>query len=371
MEKGRSPGDGVNASVQDCNGAFVTLGKISVAVGGNRTVKVVNRGNTNGDALLGLLSHIATPARNRVKVGKHVTSVLRIKANFGPRVANHRGICVGNTVLNVAGTRISTGVRRVVSFSRIHRFVSAPIGHCSDNVCMGLTFSITTRLSDRVVVVSRILTINSVTFRGGYLSGVHRTTAGRNEAILCMDRGVGAVHRLYSEYIILSGNGIIFSKSMRGTVSMCVKSSRGVSCYCACARGRQVRPTSGGGFMFATLSVLHNSGLFFRYGSDVRLGVGVRMTRGARNMEFEFRIRDRDNDVIKAVLSSYREDCRAIKRCARRLGVGAINLITKHCRISILTCAVGRVNIRRILSTMCPKFFIRLRSMPGGRTSVI
>lgn len=215
-------------------------------MGHKRHVKVVNTGNTNGSALLGILYEVASPASNEIHFEKQVTDVLRIKANFRTRLANERGVCLGNTVLKVAGGRITSGVSDVVRFSRYRGFVSAPMGHCSSNVFMGLTFTITTRLSTRVVVVSRILTIKSVRFRGGYVKGVHSLTARRSEAILCISRGVGAVHSLYSEYVILSRNGVIFSNSIRSTMGVCLKDTGRGFHTVRCIKGRRGRRTSEG-----------------------------------------------------------------------------------------------------------------------------
>lgn len=182
----------------------------------------MNGGNTKGSALLGVLSQIASPATNYVHTQKHVTSLLRINANFRPRVAKQRGVCVGNSVVKVAGTRVAHGLSRVITFTNIRGCVSAPMGHCSSNVAIQLKFTVTTRLRPRVLIISRILTINSTRFRGGTVNGVRSISGKRKQAILFIDRGVTTMEDLYAGKVYLRGNATICRKAIRSTVSCCL-----------------------------------------------------------------------------------------------------------------------------------------------------
>lgn len=188
-------------------------------------MNVVNHGKTNGSALLGVLDHVARPAAKQVGLHKQMTDLLRINAKFRPRLANQRGVFLGKTVLKVDQTRVGHGFSRVMRFTRISQFLSAPMGQCSDNVCMQLTFTMTTRLRPRVLIMSRILTINSTTFRGGYLKGVNSITGRRKEAILFIDRGVTTMRDLYHGKVCLRQNRIRCVNDRARTVTQCAADS--------------------------------------------------------------------------------------------------------------------------------------------------
>lgn len=207
-------------------GAGGTLGGISVMVGHNRSINVINSGNTNGSALLGVVANITFPSRNRVAISNGITTLLRLATNFSVRVANERGVCLGNCILNLRSDCVGRVRRGVVSFTRLKSCVSRPMEACSDNVGVHLNFTVGIGVRPSILIISRTLSINSTAFGGGYGGGVGRVVRD-NMAMLCMDRGTTSIGRVYTHSVFLGGKAIVFSKPASRALEICRRSGGG------------------------------------------------------------------------------------------------------------------------------------------------
>lgn len=139
-------------SFHNVNGAFPnigTLASVDFSYCTNRIRTLVNRGNTKGSALLGVLDNGCTPAANSMIVGKRRVSFSSAATTLGtnitvvcrrlrliPRVAITRGVCLnrlprGN---NVIGHSL-LGCRTNLRLGRLNVSVSpsAPLGCLSVN----------------------------------------------------------------------------------------------------------------------------------------------------------------------------------------------------------------------------------------------
>lgn len=110
-------------SVTKVNGSFNpirTLGSIGLAICPNRVRTLLKRGNTNGSALVGILSKVRRPAGNAVAVGgvgcgglsRGLTTRLNVKVvcrrlDIVSRLAMLRGLCVNH---RLAGGVYNIGV---------------------------------------------------------------------------------------------------------------------------------------------------------------------------------------------------------------------------------------------------------------------
>lgn len=146
---------------------------------------------------------------------------VRLNINFGPRLANQRGICLGKTLLNFAERRISTVCSSVIRFTRLSRFVSRGLGGCSSNVRIHLTFSITVGTRKSVLILSRILTINSRTFRQGYGSCFARVGGSPAGAIVLIARSVDTIGQCYAHTVFVRSNIITTVNSHRAITRGC------------------------------------------------------------------------------------------------------------------------------------------------------
>lgn len=197
------------------------LGSIDFRIRRNRFFNVMNHGNNNGSALLGLVSRVCCPGSNRVQIRNGLIPFVRLKIKFGPRLANQRGICLGNTLLKFSHRRISTVCSSVISFTRLSRFVSRGLGGCSSNVRIQLTFSITVGTRNSVLILSRILTIKSRTFRHGYGSCFARVGGSPAGAIVLIARSVDTVGQCYAHTVFVRSNIITTVNSERAITRRC------------------------------------------------------------------------------------------------------------------------------------------------------
>lgn len=168
-------------------------------------------------------------------IGNGLIPFVRLNIKFGPRLANHRGICLGNTLLNFAHTRVSTVCSSVIRFTRLRSFVSRGLGGCSSNVRIHLTFSITVGTRNSVLILSRILTINSRTFRHGYSGFFTRVGGSPAGAIVLIARSVSSIGGCYGGTVLVGSNRVVTDNSGGSITSHCALRGLGSR------RGRQGR----------------------------------------------------------------------------------------------------------------------------------
>lgn len=191
-------------------------------------------------------------------------------------------MCLGNTVLNFSGSRVSTVCSSVIRFTRLNSFVRRGLGGCSDNVRIHLTFSITVGSRNSVLILSRILTINSRTFRGGYRGCFFRTGHGGG-AIVLIARSVPSIHECYSQTVLVRSNCVTGVNSPSRVTSTCSSSFLPPHRMIRTQRGRTtVHGTIAIGTMGITISnrargflSAHRSfavGISFRYSHPIPTG---------------------------------------------------------------------------------------------------
>lgn len=225
-------------------GGFRTLGGVAFSIGGNRRLTVLNFGNTNGDALLGTVMNICGPAAKGVRGYNIVTPLLRLNTNFSPGCSNGRGVFLCNTVLNCSERCVRSGCSRVIRFSRLNGFVGIPLGGCSSNVGTELNFSVTATIRPSILVLSRILSMNSTGFHAGDLGGIRSVFRG-NMAILFISRDVSRIGTVYSATVLLSRNGVVTRNSISAISGVCSRVAHSIESDGTGTVGRRGRVLGG------------------------------------------------------------------------------------------------------------------------------
>lgn len=222
------------------------LGSVGFRIRRKSFFNVIKHGKSNGSALLGVVSNVCEPRRNSISVRNGLIPFVRLNIKFGPRLAKHRGICLGNTLLNFSRGRVSTVCSSVISFTRLRSFVSRGLGGCSDNVRIHLTFSITVGTRTSVLMLSRILTIKSRTFRHGYSAFFGRVRRGPSGAIVLIARSVSSMGGCYGGTVLVHSKRVIIDNSGSRITDRCALSGLGatttesVSANCPINLGRAV-----------------------------------------------------------------------------------------------------------------------------------
>lgn len=206
-------------------GRMGTLSNISVAVSRNRFITVVNRSNSNGSALVGVLNLLSAPARNRCCVGNGLISSLassRVDSVHGGRVnfvfrnfglvsslSTLRGIRLPLICHNIPHTRESrlsgTTLRGINLNNHVRRLPTT----LSNNRRRHITITHTVTTTPPIVLTSRPANGLSA-HSAGSIVRVLRGLGSRNEAIVIVARS-GRVTRRTRHIVEVESNGIIRS----------------------------------------------------------------------------------------------------------------------------------------------------------------
>ncbi len=256
---------------------FVTIGGISLSVGGKDFAIVLKRGNSNGSALTGVLGNLGGPANNSVFIRNVGAGSRRARLLVGGGI---------NVIFRGPSGRLITSViRRSITFNPrglklrpriVHRHISRTLG--SINVCR-FGSSAPRRLSNKR---GREVTVtNVVTLRPRYLilsrpatvlsPGKHTRVVGAilhlggrgNVAIILVARCVRRT-RGSSEILIVGSNGFVTSNApgrvfegigVLGSIKLSIP--RAARLLCTLGRGSVSIPASILKMRRATSMVVH------------------------------------------------------------------------------------------------------------------
>lgn len=203
-------------------GAFnsvITGGSIGLRMGGDRVLTVLNRGNDNGAALVGVLSNVCFPSRNRVFVGngriivgspgssfRYKVKVIRRRFGLISIFGTARGV-----ILNIGSNggfglgRTRGGIHRVASGCNFR--VSLGEGVCRVSISRGRAIRVVGILCENtsVLVLSRPATILAPRRASGLFSILHGVHTS-NGSVVVVARGLRRILTLSSHITILHGN---------------------------------------------------------------------------------------------------------------------------------------------------------------------
>lgn len=319
-------------------GRRCTLGRMSFRIRGKRAIKVVKAGNSNGSAVLGVVANMLSPATKRVTMGKEVSTLLRLKTKFGKRCSKLRGMCLGKDVVNFSERRVSTGLRSVLSFTSVNSFVCRPMGACSDNVFIHLTFTMTVGVSPRVLVISRTLSMKSMFFRTGYCQGFRRFGRVKG-AVLFMDRSLDDVKGCYSHIMLLGGNRGLTRNNTGRVIGLCHHILIGRCSSTSLRRGASStrrKRAARGRTTKTSISLGTRAKDNGTVGSDLGLGPGILRCNDGLNRVISFTVQSSANVVAGIV--------RGNGRFSIRVGIGFRTSIDSP----VFTFALGSLGNARV-----------------------
>lgn len=157
------------------------LGNVSLRVGGNRVIDVMNPDKTNGAALLRVVKALSRPSTNGIRVSKAMIDQVgrgRLSTFHGggvnfifrfrrllPRFATLRGIVVPTFVTKMSSGRTGRRTVEVLSFVKLTRHTSRGPGRLSKKRGRHITITHTLVGSPTMVLTSR--PSNDLSARGG------------------------------------------------------------------------------------------------------------------------------------------------------------------------------------------------------------
>ncbi len=154
-------------------GSLATISDLDLGIGGNRLFKLLNIGNTNGAAAVGVLYKLSRVSDNstflvkgdvlasRGTIGGVVTMSPR-RATMTPGLAIFRGLRLVYNMRNVRGDRDGRGVRELVRLLGLGRMGGGHTNGLSNNFTEQLDVTLTLMDRPRVLFLSRPATVLSM-----------------------------------------------------------------------------------------------------------------------------------------------------------------------------------------------------------------
>lgn len=213
-----------------------TISSVDFAIRANRILKFLKPGNTNGSAAVGVVANCLSSADNAIAVSKYRVLSSPVRTGSGvnclPRVPP---LCVSvaiggclRFVFSLGGIGLPGGrrVSRIVHLAGVARRTSEVVGRLSGNCHRHMNLTRTLLNGPPMVVLSRPA-MNLSPGRVVRVEGlVHGLNGGR--AMVFSSRILSRISRIYSEVIIVSGNGVITSTGA-SRLSTRMSNNRGLS----------------------------------------------------------------------------------------------------------------------------------------------
>lgn len=213
---------------------FATIDRTDFVLRSNGAITLINRSNSNGSAVTGVVLNLRIPARKRVLVSngpisrrKHGTNrvfhgAIRVIfrspcTSLGPFRAIRRRVThpVGVRRPNVDGTRMRGHIVRLLSHMHLapnRSFTSQLPNRLSNNRHRHITVTHTLTPRPDVLVTSRPISTLSISVHLNMLGLLTHLRHRRGLNILCVARSVTATHRFSSRVVIVHGNRLMRRK---------------------------------------------------------------------------------------------------------------------------------------------------------------
>jgi len=217
-----------NADVPDNRKKFWALKDISFDVEEGQVVGIIGRNGAGKSTLLKIISEITEPTEGEIRIRGRVASLLEVGTGFHPELTGGENIFMNGAILGMTRSEIKQKFDEIVSFAEVEQFIDTPVKRYSSGMYVRLAFAVAAHLEPEILLVDEVLAVGDAAFQKKCLGKMEEVTR-QGRTVLFVSHNMGAISRLTSQCILLSGGKLALNDSTPKVVETYMTQSLGDS----------------------------------------------------------------------------------------------------------------------------------------------
>ena len=207
--------------------AFWALNDINFEIKRGEAVGIIGRNGAGKSTLLKILSRITEPTKGRFEIFGRVSSLLEVGTGFHPELTGRENVYLNGTILGMKRREVKAKFDEIVAFSGVEKFIDTPVKHYSSGMQVRLAFAVAAHLEPEILIIDEVLAVGDAEFQKKCLGKMEDVT-GEGRTVLFVSHNMGAVQKLCSRGIFLSGGNKVMDDSIREVVVSYLESGNSV-----------------------------------------------------------------------------------------------------------------------------------------------
>ena len=217
-----------NADGQDKRKNFWALKDISFDVEEGQVVGIIGRNGAGKSTLLKIISEITEPSEGEIRIRGRVASLLEVGTGFHPELTGGENIFMNGAILGMTRSEIKQKFDEIVSFAEVEQFIDTPVKRYSSGMYVRLAFAVAAHLEPEILLVDEVLAVGDAAFQKKCLGKMEEVTR-QGRTVLFVSHNMGAISRLTSQCILLSGGKLALNDNTPKVVETYLTQSLGHS----------------------------------------------------------------------------------------------------------------------------------------------
>ena len=205
-------------SEDDAPDVVWALKNISFEVKKGEVLGIIGHNGAGKSTLLKILSRITDPSIGEIEITGRVSSLLEVGTGFHPELTGRENIYMNGTILGMTKKEIDSKFDEILEFSGISKYIDTPVKRYSSGMKVRLAFSVAAHLEPEILIIDEVLAVGDVAFQKKCI-GKMEDVAGSGRTVLFVSHNMGAVKKLCTRGIVLSGGKMIFDGDITSVIN--------------------------------------------------------------------------------------------------------------------------------------------------------
>ena len=206
---------------------FWALQDINFEIKRGEAVGIIGRNGAGKSTLLKILSRITEPTTGRYEIFGRVSSLLEVGTGFHPELTGRENVYLNGTILGMKRREVRAKFDEIVAFSGVEKFIDTPVKHYSSGMQVRLAFAVAAHLEPEILIIDEVLAVGDAEFQKKCLGKMEDVT-GEGRTVLFVSHNMGAVQKLCSRGIYLSGGNKALDDNIQKVVADYLESGNSV-----------------------------------------------------------------------------------------------------------------------------------------------
>lgn len=202
---------------------FFALEDINFTVNQGEVLGLIGRNGAGKSTLLKILSQITPPSTGKIKLNGRVASLLEVGTGFHPELTGRENIFLNGAILGMTKMEIKRKFDEIVDFAEIEQFLDTPVKRYSSGMYVRLAFAVAAHLEPEILLVDEVLAVGDVGFQKKCIGKMSEVTHEDGRTLIFVSHNLGAIQKLCSRTILLSGGKIVADGPTDQTITAYLK----------------------------------------------------------------------------------------------------------------------------------------------------
>ncbi len=184
------------------------LRNVSFDVTQGEVVGIIGRNGAGKSTLLKILSKITPPARGRIEIHGHTSSLLEVGTGFHNELTGRENVYLNGTILGMRKKEVDRKFDEIVEFSGVEKFLDTPVKRYSSGMRVRLAFAVAAHLDPEILIIDEVLAVGDAAFQDKCLRKM-QDVGSQGRTVFFVSHNMPAVTRLCQRVIMLSNGQLV------------------------------------------------------------------------------------------------------------------------------------------------------------------